>query len=438
MTVLNNILYFLIVIGILVFVHELGHFLAAKLCRMRVDRFSLGFPPRALGKKIGDTDYCISWIPIGGYVKIAGMIDESLDTEFLNRPPEPWEFRSKPTYQKIFVITAGVLMNLLLAVAIFWGLNYVHGRVMSEVTEIGAVVKDSPADKAGLKAGDKILSINSVEMHYWEDVQSAIYIDRIGDDLSFRVLRNGETVQIDIPRKNVPDVADERFGLSPKYIISVIGAVEPGRPAAQLGLQPNDVITAVGDISNPSPRQITEFIHSHAEKEITIEWKRGEKNMSGRVIPNAEGRIGIQIGSVYTGPVKRIDYTIFQAFLAGIKDIGAAVVMFVKSVGWIIAGKVAFSKAVGGPIMIATLATQSAAMGISVFLGFMALLSVSLAAINILPFPALDGGHLLFLIYERIFKREIPSRVKIIFQQVGFALLMLLMVFVIYNDIMRL
>ncbi len=437
MAVLNNILYFLITIGILVFVHELGHFLAAKVCHMRVDRFSLGFPPRAFGKKIGDTDYCVSWIPIGGYVKIAGMIDESLDTEFLNRPPEPWEFRSKPTYQKLFVMVSGVLMNLLLALVIFSGLSFVNGRIMSEVTEIGTVVKDSPADKAGLQAGDKILYINGVEMHFWEDIQNAIFVDRIGEDLSFKVLRNGRTLEIGVPRKDVPDVLDESFGISPSHLISYIDAVEPDLPAARLGLQPNDVITAVGHISNPSPRQITDFIHSHPEKEITIEWKRGEQTMSGQVTPNADGRIGIRIGSLYTGPVKRVSYSVFQAFAAGTNDVVGAGVMVVRSIGWIITGKVPFSKAVGGPIMIAKFATQSAAIGAGTFLWFIASLSIMLAMVNIMPFPALDGGHLVFLLYEKIFKREIPSRVKIIFQQVGFALLMLLMVFIIYNDIVR-
>jgi regulator of sigma E protease len=193
----------------------------------------------------------------------------------------------------------------------------------------------------------------------------------------------------------------------------------------------------VGGASNPSAGQIINFIRGHAGQEITIEWKRGDQAMSGRVTPSQEGRIGITIGSIYTGPVKRVDYTMPQALFAGVGDIGGAVVMFVKSIGWVIAGKVAFKNAVGGPIMIAQLATQSAASGLGTFLGFMGLLSVSLAIINILPFPALDGGHLVFVIYERIFRREIPAKVKIIFQQVGFGLLLLLMAFVIYNDITR-
>src|SRR4030042_6568318 len=137
MQFLETLFYFIVTLGVLVFVHERGHVLAAKLSGMRVDRFSLGFPPRAFGKKIGDTDYCVSWLPIGGYVKIAGMIDESFDTEYLSRPPEPWEFRAKPIWQRMFVISAGVIMNLLLAELIFWGINYTQGKIVRETTEIG-------------------------------------------------------------------------------------------------------------------------------------------------------------------------------------------------------------------------------------------------------------------------------------------------------------
>ncbi|HJW28687.1 MAG TPA: site-2 protease family protein, partial [Saprospiraceae bacterium] len=177
MQVINMILYTGIALGVLVFIHELGHFLAAKLTGMRVDRFSLGFPPRAFGKKIGDTDYCISWLPLGGYVKIAGMIDESFDTDFLHRTPEPYEFRAKPIWARMIVISAGVIMNAVLAVCIFWGLNYTHGRLIEETTEIGYVVAGSPAERAGLMRGDKVLSVNKQQVTHWDEIQNLIYIN---------------------------------------------------------------------------------------------------------------------------------------------------------------------------------------------------------------------------------------------------------------------
>ena len=147
------------------FVHEFGHFITAKLCGMRVDRFSIGFPPRAFGKQVGDTDYCISWIPIGGYVKIAGMIDESFDTDYLAQPPQPWEFRAKPVWQKMLVISGGVIMNILLAIVIFWGINYVQGNIIRETTEIGIGGRRKSGPEGRPPRGRQVLRINGSTDH---------------------------------------------------------------------------------------------------------------------------------------------------------------------------------------------------------------------------------------------------------------------------------
>ena len=187
MQTLNMLMYTAITLGVLIFIHELGHFLAAKLTGMRVDRFSIGFPPRAFGKIVGETDYCISWIPIGGYVKIAGMIDESFDTDFLEHEPQPWEFRAKPLRYRMLVISAGVIMNVLLALAIFWAISYVNGKVTRETTEIGYVLPESPAAGAGLVAGDKILSINGKPVSDWEEIENLVYIENLGNDITFDV-----------------------------------------------------------------------------------------------------------------------------------------------------------------------------------------------------------------------------------------------------------
>ena len=200
MTILSTIFYFIITIGILVLVHEMGHFLAAKFFGMRVDTFSLGFPPRAFGKKIGETDYCISWIPIGGYVKIAGMIDESFDTEFLNKEPQPWEFRSKPIWQRMIVISAGVIMNLLLAIFIFWGIIFHQGKMIRPVTEIGYVAPNSPAAKSGLHIGDKIVSINNHPVKQWDEIESMLYIESVTHDLTIQVHRSDTVNNILIRR----------------------------------------------------------------------------------------------------------------------------------------------------------------------------------------------------------------------------------------------
>jgi regulator of sigma E protease len=438
MGVIVTIFYFIITIGILVLVHELGHFLAAKLFGMRVDVFSIGFPPRAFGRKIGETDYCVSWIPIGGYVKIAGMIDESFDTEFLSHEPQPWEFRSKPIWQRMIVMTAGVIMNLLLAILIFWGINYVHGRVVYDTTEVGIVLQRSNAESLGFRQGDKIISINGKPVLSWDDVQNAMYLEDMGNDLTFQILRKGITQTISVPRKSIPDFTEDLFGLLPAGTpgVVMVNSVEKNRPAERLGLKSQDVLVSLNDTHISVSQQVLKIVKANVGKEVSIQWMRNDSTFSGKVIPDTDGRIGIVTEQKpFAGPIKRYEYTILEALPRGVAEIWNVTVLFGKSIWQVIIGKTPFGKSVGGPIRIAQLATRSAEFGLGSFLGFLALLSVSLAILNIIPFPALDGGHLLFLAYEAIFRREIPSKIKIAFQQVGFFLLLAFMAFVIYNDI---
>jgi regulator of sigma E protease len=434
---MEYVFYFILTLGVLVLVHELGHFLAAKLFKMRVERFSIGFPPRAFGKQIGETDYCISWIPIGGYVKIAGMIDESFDTEFLAKPPEPWEFRSKPIWQRIIVISAGVIMNILLAVMIFWAINYVQGSVVRETTTIGYVIDKSAAAQAGLQAGDQVLEINGKPVQNWDQVMSDLYIETMGNDVTVTVQRAGEQRQVFIPRSTIPEPNEAPFGIVPDQTQIVIGTVEPGKPADQLGLKPLDVLISMNGIPVRYTEKVRELVQSSAGKPLSVVWKRGSEEMSGVTTPTSDGKIGISFGAQYTGPVKRIKYTLLEALPRSFNDITTVTGLFVRQIWQIITGKTAFSQSVGGPIKIAQMATQSAEMGVLTYLGFMALLSISLAVLNIIPFPALDGGHLMFLVYEGVFRREIPVKVKMGLQRAGFVLLLAFMAFVVYNDILH-
>lgn len=437
MAIVNNIIYFLITIGILIFIHELGHFLAAKLSGMRVERFSIGFPPRAFGKKIGDTDYCISWIPIGGYVKIAGMIDESFDTDFLKKAPEPWEFRAKPYRHRTFVITAGVLMNLLLAVLIFWGVNLARGKVLWQTTEVGQVLNQSSAERAGFKTGDKILAVNGQKVSYWNEAYRLMYLGALENDVIVDVERSGRTVSVVLTKGLISNKTDDELGLIAKHVVPMIGAVQPNRPAERLGLQPRDIIVTLNGTPVFTSRQVIDIISSNAGKEVTIEWKRDDRYFTGKIIPDADGRIGIHVGGTYLGPTVQEKYNLFAAFPQAIRDVKTTTEFILKSVSWIITGKVSVESSVAGPVRIAQMATTSAEGGAISFLHFVALLSVSLAILNILPFPALDGGHLLLLLIEVVIRREIPNRVKLVLQQVGFILLLAFMAFVIYNDIVN-
>ena len=248
MEVIKTIFYFAITIGVLVLVHEFGHFIAAKLSKMKVEVFTIGFGTRLFGKKIGETDYRISAFPLGGYVKIAGMVDESLDAGFIGSEPKPYEFRSKPFHQKFFVITAGVLMNMLLAIFLFWLIFMIEGKTFRDVTEVGYVIPNSPGYEAGFKEGDKILSINGKKVKYWDDIFRIAFIDELTSDLNFEVKRGDEKVLISIPRSKISEFAlDESIGILPLYTETMVMAIEPGRPAEKVGIQPRDVILAVNN-----------------------------------------------------------------------------------------------------------------------------------------------------------------------------------------------
>jgi regulator of sigma E protease len=344
---MTTLLAFIFVLGLLIFVHELGHFLIAKLCGIRVERFSLGYPPRMIGKKIGDTDYCISWLPLGGYVKMAGMIDESLDQKIEGHP---WEFQSKPVWQRALVIAAGPIMNVLLAVALFAGVTYHLGIQETIGPVIGEVVENMPAHSLGLQKGDKILNIDGTVVESWEAV--------------------------------------------------------------------------------------TREIHRHPAEKIAIEWDRNGVLMRGEVTPVHDKTQGI--GLVGIAPLTRtraaglgeslmngVDYTVFLTR------------MFAISIWRLTTGQESIKSSLAGPVAIAKMAGDSARSGFDTLLRFTALISLNLAILNLLPIPVLDGGHLLFLFFELILRRPLSVRIRMVVQQVGMALLLALMVFIIINDIRR-
>jgi len=305
MDFLPTTFYFLLTIGVLVLVHELGHFLAAKLFGMRVDRFSIGFPPRAFGKKIGDTDYCVSWIPIGGYVKIAGMVDESFDTEFLNEDPKPWEFRAKPIWQRMIVICAGVAMNIILAVVIFWGIIYYQGKTVRPVTEVGYVAPESPAAKAGFHAGDVIESVNGKAVTHWEGVENSVYSEALTGNLLLNIKRGGEPMTITMTQPLASAILEDRFGLYPTGMAAYVTTIESGKPAERTGLKPGDMIVSVNGEAI-SFQSLQETVKRSSGKEVAIRWKRGEVVQDSRITPTPDGKIGVGFSPVYTGPVEQV------------------------------------------------------------------------------------------------------------------------------------
>ncbi len=437
MGALNMIFYTAVTLGILIFVHELGHFLAAKLTGMRVDRFSIGFPPRAFGRQIGETDYCISWLPLGGYVKIAGMVDESMDTDFVNNEPQPWEFRARPMWARITVISAGVIMNILLAVGIFTLVHYVRGKDVIDTTEIGYVREGSPSYEAGLRGGDRFLSVNGHPVTNWEEVQQQIYIENMGADLALVVERGGAPVAVHLVRPKSAEFSMENLGFYIGHSLSYIQTVVPDMPAEAAGVQPGDTIVSIAGVVIRSREQIFDLLQSRPGTGVELGLKRADGIHSALVTVNDSGKIGVGLMSSYAGPVTHTDYTPGGAIVGGAVEATESVRLFLMTIGKIIGGQASVKQSFGGPIAIAQMATQSAEYGLMAFLWFMAQLSMSLAILNILPIPALDGGHLVMLIIEKLIRREIPHRVKIAVQQVGFLLLLGFMAFIIYNDISR-
>ncbi len=350
-----TILATIFVLGVLIFVHEFGHFIIAKLSGIKVERFSLGYPPRAFGFKWGETDYCISWLPLGGYCKMAGIVDESLDT---NIKGEPWEFQSKSAPTKAAVISAGSGMNFVLAIFIFSLMAYYLGVwVPGEKPLVGGVRENFPAEKAGIKEGDLIISIDGVKISTWEQMTEIIRSNFSDRPQKVEWLRDGKTYSADI--------------------ISVMDKIR-----------------------------------------VDLEMKEVKL-----------------IGIENVPEIKKVG--IFGAVKDGLGNTYTLTLLIVVTIKRIITGEESIKSSLGGPIIIAKLAGESAKSGMWSLLGFMAFLSLNLGFLNLLPVPVLDGGHLVFIAVEGIIRRPLPIKFKLIVQQVGMVLLFLLMAFIIYNDILR-
>jgi regulator of sigma E protease len=227
------------------------------------------------------------------------------------------------------------------------------------------------------------------------------------------------------------------FGITPAHADIVVETVSSGMPADKVGLKSGDVIISLDDVPIKYDKKVTDIVHSHAGKELKVQWKRGEQLMNSVVTPTEKGLIGISFGLRYTGPVTKTSYSLLGALPEAVKNISSITVLTYRGIAQIVTGKMSFSQSVAGPVRIAQMASQTAELGLVTYLGFMAFLSVSLALLNILPFPALDGGHLVFLLYEGTFRREIPVKVKLFLQKAGFVLLLAFMAFAVYNDILN-
>lgn len=432
------------ILSILIFIHELGHFLAAKLFGVRVERFSIGFPPRLIGKKIGHTDYCISAIPFGGYVKLSGLLDESLDAESMKGEPQPHEFRAKNTFQKLTIISAGVIMNFLLAIVILSGIFWFKGERIFPNTTVGIVPEQSLAAQIGLLKGDRILSINEHEIRSWNEIPSVL-AQNMGSDLRVVVERNGKLTELTLPAAAVSMESLERFELYQLYPPRV-GEVLPGTPAAKSGLQNGDEIVSINGIQIPDWYAMTDIVRNNPEQPLEFSILRAGEMQQLTITPEKQverdkmGNIS-EVGRIGIAPYIEFEWNeipLGQSIVKGTDRIITFLEMNIKGFGMLITGDVSAKEALGGPIIIGKMAGDIAKTGFINLLEFTAMLSAILAVINILPIPALDGGHLVIILIEGIRRKPISIKAKMRIQQVGMAILLALMVFIFYNDIVRL
>lgn len=449
----TSIFAFVIVLGVLIFFHELGHFLVARLFGVGVEKFSLGFGPRLFGKTVGMTDYRVSAIPLGGFVKMVGdEPDAELDPKLI-----PYSFTHKHVFKKILIVAAGPFFNLLLAVIIYAVFFAFIGTedirpVVKHVTE------NSPAARAGLQTDDVVTAVNESKVSSWSEINQLI-ADAKGRAVRIGVKRDGSHFDVDVtPQTKVAkDILgddapyyDVGFsGLAP--LKAVVGEIADGYPAKKAGMQKGDRIVAINGRPVDSWNTMKDVISQSKGEPLQVELVRGEETLTIEIVPvlySEENVLGEKVDSyrigisspgvdipaqdriiVKRGPIEAVAESVAQTY-----QISRLTLL---SIGKLIKGTVS-TKTLGGPIMIAEMAGQQAEAGLTNLIFFIAVLSINLAVLNFLPIPVLDGGHLMFFFIEAIIRRPINTRMREIAQQAGIFILILLMIFVFYNDITRL
>ena len=433
MDIAIKILQFICSFTLLVLIHEMGHLLFGKLFGVRVEEFRIFFGKAWLKWRWGETEYGIGWLPFGGYAKLAGMVDESMDTEQLRSEPKPWEFRSKPAWQRLLIILGGVMMNALLAFFIYvdislaWGDRYISNTEMP----YGYVYSDY-AKELGFEDGDKVISIGGNEIEDYAKILTSLIIE---SDKTTIVERQGELVTIDIPVQSVMELSEQTDFLSPRLPF-VVKNVAEGMGAEAAGMRAGDEVVAVDGSEARFYDQIAPLLQSHAGDTISLSLLNEGIVRECQVAVSEEGQIGVGLASADYIPVSTRTYTLWQAIPRGAERVVEEMSDYWKQLKMIVQPKTEMYKALGGPISIGGIFPTE--WNWEHFWKITALLSVILAIMNVLPIPALDGGHALFILIEMITGRRPSDKVVMVAQAIGMALLLLLMFYATANDILRL
>ncbi len=450
-------------LSILVILHELGHFLAARAFGIKVEKFYLFFDAwgfKLISFKIGETEYGVGWLPLGGYVKIAGMIDESMDTEQMALPAQPWEFRSKPAWQRLIVMLGGIIVNILVGIFIFWMLTFKYGETYTPNGKLTNGIHPGIIGKEiGLKDGDKILAINGQKIIRFEELISSKVL--LGNT-NLTVMRGQRTIDIKVPENVLNSITKYGIGefVEPRIIASKIEEVvqpasnakednsflakitnffskkEPIKmltPAFDAGIKSDDVIVEVNQKSVKFLHDFKDEVKNNAGKIIAVKVLRNNAMITLNPKVSAEGIIGVKIGSLPL-PQEHLDYGFFQSVGVGANKAWLTFADNGKGIWKMITGKVS-ARNISSPIGIAKV--YGGEFNWVKFWSLTGLISMALAFMNLLPIPALDGGHVVFLLLEMIKGKPMSDKFLEKAQVAGFVILLSLMVFAFGNDILK-
>ncbi len=429
----------LLSLSILILLHEMGHFIAARMFKVRVEKFYLFFNPWFTLFKIrrGETEYGLGWLPLGGYVKISGMIDESMDKDQMKLPPQPWEFRTKPAWQRLIIMLGGIIMNVLLGIFIYWMILYASGEQYFPTQNLKYGISTNDVGREiGFRDGDQIVSVDGSSIENFNKIPAAIIIDMAKN---VTVLRDGNEVNIPIDDADLKKVIDSRSGTD---FISIrfpfmVNEVMPGSTAKDLKLQQHDIVIAVNNEPAMYYQEVREKLQKYKGQDVSITVWRDHHAFTSTTKLASDGLLGVKIvppDKFIT--TKEIKYSLLSSFPAGLNKAWQTLSGYVKQFALIFSPTVQGYKHVGGFISIANAFDPTWDWG--AFWAFTGFLSIALAFMNLLPIPALDGGHVLFTLVEMLTRRK-PSEKFLEYAQVaGMMILLALIVYANGNDILHL
>ena len=440
MTILIKILQFVMSLSILVIIHELGHFILAKVFKTRVEKFYLFFNPwfSLFRFKKGETEYGLGWLPLGGYVKISGMIDESLDKEQLKQPPQPWEYRSKTSWQRLLIMTGGVLFNFILAMTIYVLVLFSWGETFLPTSSVKyGIATDSIGYAMGLRNGDKILTVDNQYIENFMQITPDILLN---DRKTIQVDRDGQVLNINIPREYIPLLLKGKGQIEPRtpfgpFIISAFGKKSPGKAA---GILVGDELLGLDNIRFTWYDEFQKYLSDNKSRLIKLNILRKGENIDISLTPTSAGLIGIVSNRAFDQIFewKTIKYGFLQSIPAGINKGFRTISDYLKQFKLIFSRHTKAYESLGGFITIGSI--FPGVWDWQAFWNLTAFLSIILAVVNILPIPALDGGHVMFLLFEVITGRKPSDKFLEYAQITGMVILLSLLIFANGNDIMKL